>query len=117
MLHWTSLIVSRVAPNFLPGAVLDRLAEELAEQALPAVLLRSRSRAAKMRSSEARGYVRARAALVVRERVDAELQHRPAAQAKYRLDLIERATEAVISLALGELSTRQIGDFRPALAA
>lgn len=117
MMRWTSLIVSRVAPNYLPGAALDRLAADLAEQALAAVLLRSRTRAAKMRTAEARGYIRARAAAVIHQQVDAELQHRPAAQGGYRADLIERATEAVIRLALGQLSTRQMGEFRPAMAA
>jgi hypothetical protein len=117
MMHLTNMIVARMAPNRISGANLQRLAEEIAEHALPAVLQRSRPRAVKMRMAEARGYIRARAALVIHQQVDAELQHRAAAQVRYRSELIERATEAVIGLALSDMATRQIVGFRLARAA
>ncbi len=71
-----------------------------------------------MRLSEARGYVRARSAEVVHEQVDAELRRHPAGHARYRAELVERATEMVINLTIRELVAPPVPQqLRPAKAA
>lgn len=117
LMNWTGFFISRLTQGRLSASALQTLAESLAEQGLPAVVQRSLHRATWMRLSEARGYIRARAAQVIHDRVDAELQHRPAAHARYRSEIIERATEAVISLTIREMVSHPAEQRRGAKAA
>jgi hypothetical protein len=101
----------------MSATALQTLAESLAEQALQAVTQRSLVRASNMRLAEARGYIRARAAAVIHEGVDRELEKRPAGHARHRDEIVERATEAVINLTLRELVSRPADYRRTARAA
>jgi hypothetical protein len=117
LMNWTGFISDRLSRRRVTTAALQTLAENLAEQGLQAVVKRSLSRAAGMRLSEARGYIRARAAQVIHESVDQELQKRSAAHAHYRSEIIERATEAVVSLTIRELVTHPVEHRRATRAA
>ncbi len=112
-----SFITARLAKRRLSTSRLQMLAESLAEQGLRTVIQRSLTRASGMRLSEARGYIRARAALVIHQCVDRELALRPVVLTEQRADLIDLATEAVINLTLRELVSRPAETRRIAKAA
>ena len=116
-MNWTSFFIDRLTRRRLSAATLQTLADRLAEQGLHAVVRRSLRRAAGMRLSEARGYIRARAAQVIHECVDRELQQLSEAHARHRSEIIERATEAVVSLTIRELVSHPAEQRRTARAA
>jgi hypothetical protein len=104
-MNWTSIWTGLGMGTF-SGAAQQQLVDRLASHSLDAVWQRTYQRAGGMRLAEARGYIRARAAAVVSDQVDAELQRGAVAQAIGRPELLERVTEAVISLTIRELVTR-----------
>ena len=116
-MNWTNFFTNRLTRGRLSAAALQNVADSAAQHGLRAVVRRTLHRAAGMRVSEARGYIRARAAQVMHEIVDRELQQRSAPHAHYRSEIIERATEAVIGLTIRELASHPIELRRPAKAA
>ncbi len=116
-MNWISFFSGRLTRRRLSVAALQTLAENLAQQGLQAVVQRSLGRAAGMRLSEARGYIRARAAQVIHECVDRELKKRSEAHVRYRSEIIELATEAVVSLTIRELVSHPAEQRRTAKAA
>jgi hypothetical protein len=87
---------------------LHALADQLARESVSAVWVRVRKQAAGMGLSEARGYVRARAALVVQLAVQRELAHR--GTRTWRPDpglLLATTTDAVVRLVLKQLLDTQ----------
>jgi len=78
-------------------------AAEVAERSYTAVLGRVRRRAATMRLSEARGYVRSRALEIVHRELAAVHKGHIKLDPAVQTDIISRATEAVVVRVLAEL--------------
>ena len=89
---------------WLGDRALDALADELAERSFGEVWRRAGREAIKIRSSEARGYIAARASEVVAREVDAELAYRPAWLARRREVLVARTQHAVVGLVLRDVA-------------
>lgn len=79
----------------------SELAARIAPRCHAAVWARVERRAPSMRLSEARGYIRARAAAVVHAQVNAELNH--TRRDVSRADLMSLATDKVVTLVFREL--------------
>ena len=78
-------------------------AAEVAQRSYTAVLGRVRRRAATMRLSEARGYVRSRALEIVHRELAAVHKGHISLDPAVQTDIISRATEAVVVRVLAEL--------------
>ncbi len=79
------------------------ISSEVAQRAVGPVLGRVRRRAASMRVSEARGYVRARALELVHRELAAVQKGREKLDPALQTEIVSRATEAVMSRVLAEL--------------
>jgi len=86
---------------------LDRLAVEIARRCRDEVGGRLSCAALAMTPNEARGYVRSRAAKVIRREADAALERRELRTESNRRELVRQATDWVTPLVIHELSARR----------
>jgi hypothetical protein len=78
------------------------LAQEIADQSIEAVRDRVDGRISALGMAEARGYIRARSAAVVRPAVEAILRSSSDLKPAWRSQLVEKATEEVVRRLLWE---------------
>ena len=81
----------------------SQLAMDIAERSHTSVWDRSNEQAVAMRFPEARGYVRARAAAVIHSQVAKHQEEIDSLDVDLRLELVERATQAVVDSVTHEL--------------
>ena len=86
-------LLFRDAPS---SAELESLLSQVVEASLPAILDRVAGRVEHMSLSEARGYVRARAAQVVRRQTNLSITRHEAATVAWRAAISGQATERLI---------------------
>ena len=76
----------------------EKMAEDVAKHSREAVWLRVRDRLATLGLNEARGYIRARSAMIIHEQVDYVISEEQTVKESQRAKLIEAATESVIRM-------------------
>lgn len=104
-------LLQRLAVN--ASRDVDLLARQIAENSAPAVLHRVAGRTARMTLCETRGYIRARAAVEIRNRTRAALVRSSAATADQRAHVIRRATDRVVPLVLRQLAAAEASAVAP----
>jgi hypothetical protein len=100
-MRWTDLLIRFRDIRFRSPRAIERLADELAEQAQSLVLRRVRKRVGRMTACEARGYVRAHATAVVDKQVEARMLA-DSLPASIRPLLVERVAQRVVDQTLRE---------------
>ena len=83
-----------------PHAKIEALAQQIVEQSLEDSVRRVADHLEGMSLSEARGYVRARAAQVVRKHTQVAINRQPKAMAAWSHSITTLATERIIPLVL-----------------
>jgi len=83
-----------------PSAAIDALVRQVAELSLDDVVERVASRIDDMTFSEARGYVRARAAIVVRQQTSRAISQSQGASDDWAGTIVPAATERIVPLVL-----------------
>jgi hypothetical protein len=83
--------------------LVEKTATEVAARSYQAVLDRVRRRAASMRVSEARGYVRSRTLDIVRRELTAVYNGRITVDAATQTQIVGQATEALVVRVMAEL--------------
>ena len=94
---------SELLDRYLDRQRALRLAAEIAERSHDEVWQRSHARAVDMRFPEAQGYVRASAAAVIDKQVGYALLQSNGLERDLQLELVERATQAVVDSVTHEL--------------
>jgi hypothetical protein len=84
-----------------------RISSEVAQRAVGPVLGRVKRRAATMRVSEAKGYVRARSLELVHRELAAVQKGREKLDPALQTEIVSQATEAVVVRVLAELRSNQ----------
>jgi len=96
-----------------PSATIDALVRQVAELSLEGVVERVATRIDDMTFSEARGYIRARAALVVRRQTSQAISQYQGVTDDWAEAIIPAATERIVPLVLRQ---RSVGVPRRTLA-
>lgn len=92
--------IAKLFRSTLPSGVMDTLVRQVAELSLESVVERVAARIDEMTLSEARGYVRARAAQVVRRQTRQAISQYQEATEDWPRAIVPAATERLVPLVL-----------------
>ncbi len=96
--------IARRFHSSVPSGVIDALVRQVAELSLEGVVERVSARIEEMTLSEARGYVRARAAYVVRRQTRQVISQHQEATENWSAAIVPAATERLVPLVLRQTS-------------
>ena len=105
-MKWTSIARITSGGGWKVERAMQIAADMLAQTAIDPVCSRLGATMATMGAAEARGYVRARAALIIHRSVDAHLARDPQLPRATRAQLVNLTSDRVVRLVLSDRSSR-----------